>query len=95
MGDLVVARTSGVVMHEGRRLPLRRGQTIARATHPIVTAHPSLWQPLTVHYDVEQATAAPGEQVPVEQATAAPGEKRDVRSAKRGGKKAEGNPEES
>lgn len=71
MGDLVVARTSGVVMHRGLRLAVRRGQTIARASHSIVVEHPRLWEPITVHYDVPAAA-------PVETATAAPGEKRDV-----------------
>ncbi|MEU8264471.1 hypothetical protein AB0C02_28095 [Micromonospora sp. NPDC048999] len=55
MGDLVVARTSGVVMMDGRRHPIRRGATIARAEHPIVTDNPRLWEPLRVHYDVVEA----------------------------------------
>ncbi|WFE45312.1 hypothetical protein [Verrucosispora sp. WMMD1129] len=70
MGDLMVARTSGVIMHKGRRHTIRRGQTIGRKGHPVVDGHPRLWEPLRVHYDL------PGEGV--EQATAAPGELRDL-----------------
>ncbi|KXK63362.1 hypothetical protein AWW66_03345 [Micromonospora rosaria] len=89
--DLVVARTSGVIMHEGRRHPIRRGVTIARAGHPLVEKSPKLWQPLRVHYDLPgggRLTAGPASGVAavietfgvggVEQATAAPGELRDV-----------------
>ncbi|MFI2663729.1 hypothetical protein [Micromonospora carbonacea] len=72
--DLVVARTSGVIMHEGRRHPIRRGVTIARAGHPLVGKSPKLWQPLRVHYDLPGVGG-------VEQATAAPGELRDVQPA--------------
>lgn len=61
MSDLVVARTSGIVMLNGRRHPLRKGMTVAREGHPIVAANPRLWEPLRVHYDVapdEVAAAA-------------------------------------
>ncbi|WP_431976172.1 hypothetical protein [Micromonospora haikouensis] len=77
--DLVVARTSGVIMHEGRRHPIRRGVTIARVGHPLVEKSAKLWQPLRVHYDLPVAAAETlgG----VEQATAAPGELRDVQPA--------------
>ncbi|SCL31997.1 hypothetical protein GA0070616_4370 [Micromonospora nigra] len=76
MSDLVVARTSGVIMYEGRRHTIRRGVTIARAGHPLVGRNPRMWQPLRVHYDLDSAGGgAPGGSG-IEQATAAPGELR-------------------
>lgn len=74
MGDLVVARTSGVVMWQGRRNTIQRGVTVAHRDHPLVARNPKLWKDLVVHYDVEPAT----DSGLVEQATAAPGEMRPV-----------------
>nr|MDT0660853.1 hypothetical protein [Micromonospora sp. DSM 115978] len=82
MRDLFVARTSGVIMWQGRRHPLQRGVTIAHPDHPLRVGHPKLWKPLHVHYDVkespaaapvvERATARPGEQSPASSPTADP-----------------------
>jgi hypothetical protein len=60
---IMVANTSCVLRHEGEQIHLRRGKTRARASHPIVTEHLSLWQRIDDHVDfeVEQATKAPGE----------------------------------
>lgn len=38
------------------------GETRAREGHPILLRFPHLFEPIRVHYDIEQATAAPGEQ---------------------------------
>jgi len=38
------------------------GVTIVREGHPLLDGRESLFRELEVHYDVEQATAAPGEQ---------------------------------
>lgn len=74
MCDLVVARTSGVVMWQGRRNTIQRGVTVAHREHPLVARNPGLWKELIVHYNVEPAAAVGS----VEQATAAPGEVRPV-----------------
>lgn len=76
---LVVPRNNAVVEHEGRRVVLRRGETVAEAGAGIVTDHEGLWEPLTVHYPAEQRSSSRrNPRRPVEQTTAAPGEQRDV-----------------
>ena len=67
--DILVANTTCMIEHEGRRVMLRRGITTVRAGHPIAEGHEQLFEPITVHFD---------RGAPVEQATAAPGEKRSV-----------------
>lgn len=63
MSDIYVAQASGMVLMDGRRYRIRRGQTTARAGHPILKAHGNMFEVLQVDFDttVEQATAAPGE----------------------------------
>lgn len=61
MSDILVAKTNAVLTYEGKRVLLRRGETHVRVGHPIVKGHEHLFEPMRVHYDVEQATAAPGE----------------------------------
>lgn len=36
-------------------------QTLVREGHPILEKYPHLFEPVRVHYDVEQATSSPGE----------------------------------
>lgn len=59
--DIMIAVDSGVVVHDGREQIVTKGVTRARRGHQIVRANPSLWRPIDVHFDIEQATAAPGE----------------------------------
>lgn len=59
--DIHVARVSAMVIWQGRRYRIQRGRTTAREGHPILREHPDAWAPLRVDFDVEQATAAPGE----------------------------------
>lgn len=66
---ILVANTSAVLTHEGRRVVLRRGVTLVREGHPITQGREHMFEPITLHYDHE---------APVEQATAAPGEKRNL-----------------
>lgn len=58
---LYVAKANGFVVFEGRRVMLRKGVTLAREGHPILKSHGGMFELVKVHYDVEQATAAPGE----------------------------------
>lgn len=60
MPDIYVARDSASVIIEGDRYALQKGLTRVRAGHPLVERHPELFEPLDVHYDVEDATQAPG-----------------------------------
>lgn len=55
MSEVVVAsQDAAVTLDDGVPQVLQAGVTMARDTHPIVTGFPGLWQPLTVHYDVEE-----------------------------------------
>jgi hypothetical protein len=47
---MVARAASNVVYHQGRRVVIRKGRTTAAASHPIVTEHPRLWEPLRVDY---------------------------------------------
>jgi hypothetical protein len=59
--DIMIAVDSGVIVVDGRECQINRGHTRARRGHEIVKAAPNLWKQIDVHYEVEQATAAPGE----------------------------------
>ena len=61
--DVLIAKLTGIVNLDGERYPIRAGITRVRAGHALARAHPELFDPADVgiHYDVEQATAAPGE----------------------------------
>jgi hypothetical protein len=85
MARIMVAKKSAVFDHDGKRVVVRKGIHTAREGHPIVKAHPDLWEPQTVTYDTEtdeKATPVQEEpktaSKPAETATAAPGEKRTV-----------------
>jgi hypothetical protein len=62
-GDVYVARESGSAEVDGKVLTFTKGMTRVRAGHPLLKGREHLFDPIdtTVHYDVEQATAAPGE----------------------------------
>lgn len=68
MSDVYVCKESAAFEYDGDMVVVSKGYTRIRAGHPILAAHPELFEEITVHYDVPR----------VEQATAAPGEKRSV-----------------
>ena len=47
--------------YDGKTEFVHRGVTRVRAGHPLVRLNPQFFAPVDAHYDVEQATAAPGE----------------------------------
>ena len=59
--ELYVARSSGVIKVKGETITYLAGRTRVRAGHPLLKARPDAFVPLEANYDVEQATAAPGE----------------------------------
>jgi hypothetical protein len=84
--DLYEARESFVTMLDGEQVAVSRGDLV-RKGHPLLKGRDELFRPAEgyIRFDVEQATAAPGEKrggsrrkkkASVEQATAAPGETR-------------------
>lgn len=60
--EILIATVSGIwVDRDGTEYPYFQGQTRVRASHPLAKAVPGAFKTLDVHYDVEQATDAPGE----------------------------------
>lgn len=70
MPEILVANETFVAEHDGAPVVIHKDHTRIRAGHPIAEAHPDMFKPISVHYDIESAD--------VESATAAPGEKRTV-----------------
>jgi len=59
---IYVANTTFTTMLDGREITVHQGSTRARGSHPLIKGREQLFDLLTVQYDVEQASAAPGEQ---------------------------------
>lgn len=60
--DIYVANDSFTTVLDGVPIVVHKGQTRVRAGHPLLKGKAALFDLLTVQYDVEQATKAPGEQ---------------------------------
>jgi hypothetical protein len=63
-GQVYIATETGVTAPiNGVEYAFQKGVTRVRAGHPLLTACPNYFEPdvSSVTYDVEQATAAPGE----------------------------------
>jgi hypothetical protein len=58
--QILVARDSASMDVDGTVYAFQKGVTRIRAGHPAVKANPDLFEPLSVHYEVDQATAEPG-----------------------------------
>jgi hypothetical protein len=60
--DLYVAKVGFAAELDGERIIVNQGEKV-RAGHPLLRAQGEYFEPVdtTVQYDVEQATAAPGE----------------------------------
>jgi hypothetical protein len=61
MTDVFVCKESAAFEYDGNMVVVHKDVTRVRAGHPILVDHPELFEEITVHYDVERATAAPGE----------------------------------
>ena len=63
MTDIYVAKESGSAEVEGKPFTFVRGVTRIRAGHPALRQLGQFFKPVeeNVHYDIEQATSAPGE----------------------------------
>lgn len=61
--QVYVARESGAANVDGEDLVFVKGVTRVRGGHPLLKAVPDYFEPVdeAVHYEVEQATKAPGE----------------------------------
>jgi hypothetical protein len=58
-----VAKESGSAEVDGAQLTFTKGVTRVREGHPLLTGREQLFEPIdeSVHYDIETATAGPGE----------------------------------
>lgn len=61
MAGILVPKDTFAVELDGERIVVHKGITRVRAGHPITVGREDLFEPITVHHEVEQATAAPGE----------------------------------
>jgi hypothetical protein len=76
--DILVATETFSTEIDGTLFTVHKGQTRVREDHPLVKQNPAYFRALdnSVHYDIEQATKAPGEKRSgSRKATKAPGEK--------------------
>jgi hypothetical protein len=75
--DIFVANMSFATEIDGVPVTVHQGKTRVRAGHPLLELNPQYFDPADqgVHFDVEQATAAPGEKRGGRRAAAATGEK--------------------
>jgi hypothetical protein len=59
-GTIYVAKSSFSIEIDGATMPIQAGVTRVREGHWLLRHHPDYFEPLTVHYELEDATAAPG-----------------------------------
>jgi len=55
MSDILIAVKTGTVVVDGGRRIVRKGETTAHASHPIVEQYPHLWGPIRVDYPAPEA----------------------------------------
>ena len=60
--DILVAKESFSTTIDGENITVHKGVTRVRAGHKLAKRYAAYFEPLTVHYDIEQATSAPAEQ---------------------------------
>lgn len=54
MQQIMIAAKTGTVTLDGQRRMVRKGVTTAHAGHELVDRYPHLWQPIQVHYPVDE-----------------------------------------
>jgi hypothetical protein len=61
-GDVYVAKVTTFLTVNGEEVMIRAGETRVREGHALLSLRPEVFQRQEVHFEVEQATARPGEQ---------------------------------
>lgn len=85
--EILVARQDGMIVLDGERVFIHKGVTRVRAGHPLLEGREDLFEPLSVQYDVEDATArpeAPPSNPPAAQASQGPADKPSGNRGRRG-----------
>jgi hypothetical protein len=59
--EMYVATVTFYVVIDGKQTMVKKGRDLVRAGHPLLERYPDNFKPVHVRFDVEQATAAPGE----------------------------------
>lgn len=59
--DILVAKETFTADYDGHPVTIEGGKTRVRAGHPLTKGREHLFERLELDYDIEQATAAPGE----------------------------------
>lgn len=60
-GEILVAKTSFIgSLEDGQEISVQKGVTRVREGHPIAQRWPELFEPIRVHYEIEDASAEPG-----------------------------------
>lgn len=59
--QIFVAKESFATNLDGEPIVVNKGVTRVRAGHKLLKGREAFFEPLKVHYDVERATASPGE----------------------------------
>lgn len=59
--EIFVAKESFTTTLDGQSIVVNKGVTRVRAGHPLLKGRMAFFEPLTVHYEIERATAGPGE----------------------------------
>lgn len=77
--QLLVARVTTTIVHQGRNHRIRKGETVVHADDPVVQGREKLFRPLAVTQLGRRPARAE------ETATAGPGERRDLRLPSVGG----------
>ncbi|MGZ0231117.1 Lsr2 family DNA-binding protein [Streptomyces sp. CPS1] len=67
-GDILVAKRTAALVWRGRQVIIKAGETFARAGHPILDVYGDEFEPVFVHFDVDDS----GKSAPVEQRTTEP-----------------------
>jgi len=60
-GEILIATQTFSTTIDGEEFTVHAGRTRVRAGHPLIAANPGYFRAIDAHYDIEQATAAPGE----------------------------------
>lgn len=60
-GTIYVAKRSFITVIDGVEVTIQQGRTRVREGHPLLSGRMEMFEPMTVDYEMEQATAGPGE----------------------------------